>query len=80
MIKGEKRCGCLDYKCIKENLLSIDSEKSCNCELGCSNTVYEAEKVNENRYESKTFTFCINNIYNLIYYLVIYNNYLFVYL
>lgn len=51
IINGERKCRFDDFECIKNNLPEIESEKSCSCELGCSNTVYEVEKLNENSAE-----------------------------
>lgn len=44
---GERNCNFNDFACISKNIKVIESEESCFCELGCSNTVYEVEKLNE---------------------------------
>ncbi|EFA10172.2 sodium channel protein Nach [Tribolium castaneum] len=46
-IGGYKHCSLLQLSCIWENLDSIKSVDRCFCNLGCSNTVYEVEKLTE---------------------------------
>lgn len=46
-IDGFVHCKLQDMKCIAENLKRITNIEGCGCELGCSNTVYEVEKLNE---------------------------------
>ena len=65
MTESRKRCGCVPHfyqeldafrqcnvrelGCVMDNLESIVDAEGCNCELGCYNTVYEVEKLNENK-------------------------------
>ncbi|RZC35753.1 sodium channel protein Nach-like, partial [Asbolus verrucosus] len=47
-IENYHHCNLKQLKdCIEENLESIKNVNHCSCQLGCSNTVYEAEKLNE---------------------------------
>lgn len=43
-----KHCKLSELKCIAENHNEIKAIDKCLCELGCSNTVYEVEKLNDN--------------------------------
>lgn len=43
-----KHCHLEDLQCISDHLEEIRTTDRCSCELGCSNTVYEVEKLNEN--------------------------------
>ncbi|KAK7792769.1 hypothetical protein R5R35_004882 [Gryllus longicercus] len=47
-IKNKKICGVDDLGCLVEkNAKLLDESKSCKCELGCMNTVYEVEKLED---------------------------------
>lgn len=47
-IDGFRHCKLEELNCIAEHLDDIKAIDRCSCELGCSNTVYEVEKLNEN--------------------------------
>ncbi|XP_047985980.1 sodium channel protein Nach-like isoform X2 [Leguminivora glycinivorella] len=46
-IDGYRHCTVLELQCIAEHVDSITDVSWCNCELGCSHTVYEVEKLTE---------------------------------
>ncbi|XP_060800953.1 sodium channel protein Nach [Amyelois transitella] len=46
-IKGYRQCTIKELKCIAEHLAAITDVTRCPCELGCSHTVYEVEKLTE---------------------------------
>lgn len=43
-----RHCRINELACVADHLKEIVSVDKCTCELGCSNTVYEVEKLNEN--------------------------------
>lgn len=45
---GFRHCSIKELDCVGEHLEEIRATDRCSCELGCSNTVYEVEKLNEN--------------------------------
>jgi amiloride-sensitive sodium channel len=42
-----RHCNIQQLRCIWENVENIKAVDHCSCQLGCSNTVYEVEKLNE---------------------------------
>ncbi|KAF2898253.1 hypothetical protein ILUMI_07924 [Ignelater luminosus] len=46
-IENFRHCRIHELACIADHLGTIKSVDRCNCQLGCSNTVYEVEKLNE---------------------------------
>lgn len=42
-----RHCRLSELRCIAENLDEIIATDKCSCELGCSNTVYEVEKLSD---------------------------------
>lgn len=44
---GYRQCRIEELKCIAENIDAIKMVDKCGCVLGCLNTVYEVEKLNE---------------------------------
>lgn len=46
-VENYKYCTLQQLKCVSEHLQAIKAVEACSCELGCSNTVYEVEKLSE---------------------------------
>ncbi|XP_037874750.1 sodium channel protein Nach [Bombyx mori] len=46
-IKGYKQCTLRELECIAKHASAITDVTKCSCELGCSHTVYEVEKLSE---------------------------------
>ncbi|XP_077287685.1 sodium channel protein Nach-like [Arctopsyche grandis] len=46
-IEKFRYCTLVELRCIAEHVDKITNIDKCNCELGCSNTVYEVEKLTE---------------------------------
>ncbi|XP_063379360.1 sodium channel protein Nach [Cydia fagiglandana] len=46
-IPGYRHCTVLELECIANHMASITDVSWCSCELGCSHTVYEVEKLTE---------------------------------
>ncbi|XP_053602844.1 sodium channel protein Nach [Plodia interpunctella] len=46
-VKGYRQCTIKELKCIAEHEAAITDVTRCSCELGCSHTVYEVEKLTE---------------------------------
>ncbi|XP_063531962.1 sodium channel protein Nach [Cydia strobilella] len=46
-IPGYRYCTILELECIANHMTSITDVSGCACELGCSHTVYEVEKLTE---------------------------------
>ncbi|XP_052753537.1 sodium channel protein Nach-like [Galleria mellonella] len=47
LIKGYKQCTVQELACIAKHVAAITDVTRCPCELGCSHTVYEVEKLTE---------------------------------
>ncbi|CAK1553645.1 unnamed protein product [Leptosia nina] len=45
--KGYRHCTVKELECIAKNVAAITDVNRCNCELGCTHTVYEVEKLTE---------------------------------
>lgn len=45
--EGYKKCTLRELRCIADHVMEITEVSGCPCELGCSHTVYEVEKLSD---------------------------------